>query len=220
MNITVESRQVVEKSTHITKTRALLEVAIVYALLEAALWSRGSAQIGWAIAMLLWVAYSSLRSHRSAAELGIGKAGLRQSLWIVPSAICLSAAMLAAAYVAGSLHGLTGARTPLWHSLLYLVWALVQEYLTMSFIFIRMEDTIRSSPAILVTAVLFSLAHIPNAVLISATLLMGLVFCWLFRRFRNIYALAVAHALFGLTLSVTLSPALTHNMRVGIAYWT
>ncbi len=169
--------------------------------------------------MLLWVAMSTRRSNRTAAELGVGKAGFWQSLWIVPFAIVLCGCMIYAASLAGTLHGLTGARTPLWHSFLYILWALVQEFLTMSFIFVRLEDAFEPTTAIFCAAALFCLAHIPNLVLMSATLLMSLVFCGAFWRFRNIYPLAIAHALFGLTLSVSLSTSVTHFMRVGIGYF-
>jgi membrane protease YdiL (CAAX protease family) len=66
---------------------------------------------------------------------------------------------------------------------------------------------------------LFCIAHIPNPVLMLATLGMGLFWAELFRRYRNIYPLSVAHAILGLSLSVTIPEPVTHHMRVGIAYW-
>jgi hypothetical protein len=216
---TVERTHIILQPTIQHRARALVEVAVAYGLLECALWSTRIWQVAWALAMLIWVAASTRCSHRTTAELGIGKAGFRESLWIVPLAILLSTGMISAAWIAGSLHSLHGARAPLWHSLLYIVWALVQEFLTLSFIFVRLEDAFGETRAIFFTAALFCLAHIPNLVLMAATLPMALGFCWFFRRFRNIYPLAIAHALLGLTLSMTLSSVVTHYMRVGIAYF-
>ena len=67
-------------------------------------------------------------------------------------------------------------------------------------------------------ALLFSAAHIPNPWLVPATLLGGLVFCELFRRYRNLYPLGAAHALLGLAIAEALSVVLLRHMRVGIGY--
>lgn len=216
---TFERAHVILQPTIQNRARALVEVAVAYLLLECALWSTHAWQFAWALATLGWVAASTRRSQRTTTELGTGREGLRQSLWIVPLAMLLSASMIYAASLAGTLHSLHSAKTPVWHSLLYIAWALVQEFLTMSFIFVRLEDAFGGKRAILFSAALFCLAHIPNPVLMAATLPMALSFSWFFRRFRNIYPLAIAHAILGLTLSMTLSSALTHYMRVGIAYF-
>lgn len=216
---TFEQAHLLPQSTVQDRARSLVEAGVAYAFLESALWSTHVWQFAWALAMLFWVTMSTRRSHRTAAELGVGSGGLRQSLWIVPAAMLLSACMISAASFVGSLHGLRGARTPLWHALLYVAWALVQEFLTMSFIFVRLEDAFEASTAIYCTAALFCLAHIPNPVLMVATLLMGLIFCWLFQRLRNIYPLAISHALLGLSLSVCLPSSITHFMHVGIAWF-
>lgn len=203
-----------------SNSRALLEVVTAYMLLEGALWTKGAAQLAWALLTLTWVGFCTWRSQRQPDELGIGKSGFLRSLWLVPLAALVCAGMLTVAYFSGSLHDLRGARAPFWHALLYLVWAFVQEYITMSFIFVRLEDRLGARMAILTTATLFCLAHVPNLILMVVTFILALLFCWFFYRFRNIYPVAIAHGLLGLTLSVTFSSAITHNMKVGIAYFT
>jgi hypothetical protein len=47
---------------------------------------------------------------------------------------------------------------------------------------------------------------------------MGLIFAELFRRYRNIYWLGLAHALLGIAVAVSVPDALHHQMRVGVAY--
>jgi hypothetical protein len=48
----------------------------------------------------------------------------------------------------------------------------------------------------------------------------GLVFCELFRRYRNIYLLGIVHAALGLTVAARLPDNLLHHMRVGIGFLT
>ena len=197
----------------------LVEVAVGFAAIEGALWSRKPAQFAWALVAFTAVALWTWRSSQSARELGVGKHCLADSLWIVPTAAVVCGIAILTAWFAGSLHGLLGARAPVWHALLYAVWALVQEFLMLSFIFVRFEETAGTNPAIVATGALFALAHIPNLLLIYVSLGMSLAFCWAFKRYRNIYPLAVAHAMLGITLSIILPNAVTHYMRVGISYY-
>lgn len=197
----------------------LVEVAIAFAILECALWSPKTTQLVFGLITLAWIGFCTWRSARGPRELGVSIHGLAASLWTVPLILALCGAALVAASMAGSLHGLMGARAPVWHALLYSIWALVQEFLTLSFIFVRLEDALGTNGGIVATAALFSLAHIPNLLLILVTVPMSLAACWVFSRYRNIYAVAVCHAILGLTISVTLPPALTHSMRVGISYY-
>lgn len=201
--------------------REALDVVIAFGLLEGGIWSVGTAQIAWAVALALWVAFAAVRSGRDRDQLGLGLRGFSASLWVIPASSAFAFFMMLLGSYAGTLHNLRGVHTPLWHSALYIAWALVQEFLTQSFIFVWLESVLADSRrAVFATAFLFCMAHIPNPVLLVATLPMGLFWAALFRRYRNIYALSVAHAILGLSLSVTIPEAVTHHMRVGIAYWT
>jgi membrane protease YdiL (CAAX protease family) len=66
--------------------------------------------------------------------------------------------------------------------------------------------------------VLFASAHIPNPVLVVATLAVGICFTQLFRRYRNIWGLGIAHGLLGLALTLSVPNDVHHHMRVGIGY--
>jgi membrane protease YdiL (CAAX protease family) len=74
--------------------------------------------------------------------------------------------------------------------------------------------------AALVTAVIFAVAHQPNPILVPVTLLWGLAACLLFLRYHNLYTLALAHAILGVTLTITVPGPVNHNMRVGLGYLT
>jgi membrane protease YdiL (CAAX protease family) len=210
-------------ATHQVQQRSplheLIEVGVAFGLVEGALWSTRPTQLIWVLLAALWVTVATLRSRRTAAELGITTAGLRSSLWVIPAAIAVCGLILLGAWQAGTLHVLTGTHKPLWHAALYAIWAFVQEFLALSFIYMRFEAALGSWRSLFWTALLFSLAHIPSPILMGATFLLGLAFTALFRRYRSIYPLGLAHALLGLTLAISTPPGITHNMRVGIAWW-
>jgi membrane protease YdiL (CAAX protease family) len=85
---------------------------------------------------------------------------------------------------------------------------------------VNLEDLLGDSQrALWCTTALFFLAHVPNPVLMAGTLAAALFFVSLFRRYRNIYPLGIAHALLGLSLAVTVPDAWLRHMRVGISYW-
>jgi hypothetical protein len=72
---------------------------------------------------------------------------------------------------------------------------------------------------VVAAAGLFSLAHLPNPVLTPITLLWGITACVLFLRYRNIYALGIAHGILGLCVAVIVPESIQHHMRVGIGYY-
>jgi hypothetical protein len=49
-------------------------------------------------------------------------------------------------------------------------------------------------------------------------LVWGLAACLLFLCYRNLYPLALAHAIFGITIAITVPGPVDHNMRVGLGY--
>jgi len=48
----------------------------------------------------------------------------------------------------------------------------------------------------------------------------GLLFCEMFRRYRNIFPLGLVHATLGLTIAASFPDSLLHHMRVGLGYLT
>ena len=64
----------------------------------------------------------------------------------------------------------------------------------------------------------FALAHLPNPILTPLTLIWGFAACLVFIRSRNVYPLAIAHAIFGICVAITIPASMLHNMRVGLGY--
>ena len=91
--------------------------------------------------------------------------------------------------------------------LAYLLWSLAQQFLLQDFFLARLQRLIRGEKAAaLAAAGFFAAAHLPNPVLTVATLLWGFLACLLFLRYRNLYTIAVAHAILGITVCA-------HNSR-------
>ena len=203
---------------HLSRRGALWEVVVGYGLLEAALWSEGELRWVWTAAVVLWIAGVTAYHRPTLRQLGLGWTGFVRSLWAVGLAAVVGAAMLLGARLAGTLHVYPLHRTLLAIAGGYLVWTLQQEFLLQSFFFLRLEQLLGSRKAVWAAAGLFALAHFPNPVLLPATLVAGLAFCELFRRYRNIYTLAVAQAILGMCLAAAVPDALHHHMHVGIGY--
>jgi membrane protease YdiL (CAAX protease family) len=101
----------------------------------------------------------------------------------------------------------------------YALWALVQEYVLLGFFFLRLLRLLENKKkAILLTAGLFTLAHLPNPVLMPLVFVWGLIASAVFLRWRNLYTLGMAHAILGICIAVTVPGRIDHNMRVGLGY--
>jgi len=197
----------------------LVEVFVAWALIEATIWNTGKTQsrLFWISALFI---IASTSAHRpQLKDLGLGLRGLRASLWVIPAAVVLSGAAVLLAWAAGTLHPLYGLIGVATHSTAYSVWAVFQQFILQSFFFLRFEKVVSNRAAVLLSAGLFCLAHIPNLVLVSVCLIAGWLACEVFRRNRNIYALGVAHAILGITIAVTVPDDIHRHMRVGIGYY-
>jgi membrane protease YdiL (CAAX protease family) len=196
------------------------EVVVGYILIEAALWTGGDLRWAWSMAAGVWIISLIVYRRQSLSELGLGWTEPLHSLWVIPAAALISGAMLFGGRLAGTLHPYVVNRHFFPAALGYLFWALQQEFMLQSFFFNRLERALGSSKAVWIAAGLFALAHVPNPVLVPATLLGGLVFCKLFQRYRNIYTLVVAQTILGICLAAAVPDTFHHHMRVGIGYLT
>lgn len=201
------------------KLAVLLELAVGYALITVTIWTANPTQriLFWISAA--WFFCSAVFAALRGEPLGLKRPPLRMTLATISLVILIGAGMAAIAALAGTLHGLFGIRAPLLHASGYLVWALVQQYIQQSFFFARIEQlTSNGLLAGFWTALLFSLAHLPNPVLVPVTFVGGWILTELFRRYRTLYPLAVAHGLIGLAIAISVPDSIHHHMRVGLGY--
>ncbi len=111
------------------------------------------------------------------------------------------------------------------------VWALVQQYVLQAFIFRRMKWLLVSGSAsteeqrrdtqwsILVTAMIFSLTHLPNLMLMLLTFLGALLWSWVYERAPNLFALGMSHAAISLMLMTSAPAWLLPSMSVGYKHF-
>jgi hypothetical protein len=160
--------------------------------------------------------------HRDTLRgLGLGGNALRAcAQWVLPLAVLLYLPML----FYGFQHHCLAFLRPTWQSLVLLLgygcWCAFQQYLTQSYFHNRLMLVIRNRHvSSAVVGIMFSATHIPNLILMVATLVTGFVFAEVFSRYRNIWPLALAQAVGGLLLAAVAPDSLIHHMRVGPGYF-
>lgn len=213
-------------SAELTKTykprstrRDLLELAVGYTLIMATIWTVNPAQRVLYWLAFAWIVATSWARHDGWTALGLGRKGLLQSLWVVGVALLLSAGAIFIAWRTHTLHNLHGSTPVLLHGWGYIVWSLMQQFLLQSYFLLRLLRLLPGKAApILAATGIFALAHLPNPILTPITLIWGAISCVLFLRYRNIYALGLAHGIMGLCVAITVPNSLHRHMRVGLGY--
>jgi len=204
-----------------SRLRNLLELLAGYGLVFAVIWTPMPAQrILYWLAVVCIVVFTILRRD-TLHSLGLAPTGALRSSWIVAGALALAALAVVIAKLLGTLHRLPRADSfPLNFRMGgYVVWAFLQEFLLQIFVLTRLMRLLpRRSMAIAAAALLFAAAHIPNPVLVVLTLVWGFIACPLFLRYRNLYALGLAHGILGICVAMTVPNAMHHHMRVGLGY--
>ena len=198
---------------------AWFQLIIVYVLMEHALWSSGLAYRNkWVFITAATVLLFVVVDRPSIQRLGLGlPSGLGAGLILAVSFAATIVLLFAVRGAGGQIPA-----NPTWPNLhlawQYVVWALVQEFMLQSFFFTRCEELFGSEAAVWTAATLFAAAHLPSPILTTFTLVGGLFFCEVFRRYRSIYPIGVVHAVLGLTIAMTMPDSVLHHMRVGIGY--
>ncbi|MGC1870751.1 MAG: CPBP family intramembrane glutamic endopeptidase [Acidobacteriaceae bacterium] len=201
------------------KRRDVMELTVGYGLILLVIWTPRPLQT-----VLYYVAIAALaamfwRSFESWAAMGLHTANFLRSLWIVGVAVLLAAI---ATLVAVRLHTLRVPGSPaVFFEKFggYIVWSFVQQILLLDFFLLRLLRVMpRRSYAVVATAGIFALAHLPSPILTTLTLVWGFAACLIFLRYRNLYPLAIAHAILGICIAITVPGPVSHNMRVGLGY--
>jgi hypothetical protein len=204
-----------------SKSRDLVEIAVGYILILLVIWTpRPWQRYLWMIAALAIVimVYASFDGLRA---MGLCLTNFVRSLWIVGVALLLAGA---AFLIAAKLHTLRLPPGPLAFVATYCayaIWSGVQQFLLQGFFLQRILRVIpNTTRAALAASLLFATAHLPSTTLTPMTLLWGFAACLLFLRYRTLYPLALAHAILGIAVAITIPGPVDHNMRVGLGYLT
>ena len=199
-----------------SRIRDWLEIAIVFALILIAVWTlQGRVNAFFSISAAACVVGFAIAGRWSVRELGLTRplAGAGY--------ILLAGALFCGVIALGGFPlRFVGApnSVPLSRSWEYVIWALQQEFILQGIFFVRLESLLGSRRAVPTAAGLFAIAHIPSPLLTFLAFCGGILFCELFRRWRNLYPLGIIHGALGLTIAASLPDHWLHHMRVGIGY--
>lgn len=99
--------------------------------------------------------------------------------------------------------------------LIYIAWAWLQQLFILGYVFRRLQQNgLGARGAILLTALAFSLFHLPNPGLVALTLPSALVWTWVYSRYHNLLSVVLCHAIVGYFFQEVLGM----NTRVGLNY--
>jgi membrane protease YdiL (CAAX protease family) len=184
-------------------------------LLELALWAPLPVGILFGIGALWYIAWQLWQAASNVRSLGLEFSGLMRESWLMGATLALAGAVLATAYFSGSLHRLWGLQHP-WYAVVgYVCWAFVQEFMLQCFCLRMLRALVSRVSALLLSGVVFAVAHLPNPSLTLVTFFAGIVFTAIYARKRNLYVVALIHAVLGLTLAVSAPDTWFHGLRVG-----
>lgn len=215
---TSDTRSTLQKQC---RRRDAMELAGVYGLILLVIWTPRPYQWAmWGVAALLILTLIG-QGYEGLAPMGFCKRNLCQSLWGVALAMALAVFSIWVAVRLHTLHLPTTMWSCIRHYGGYAVWAGLQQVLLQSFFLSRSLRLLsNATAAAALSACLFAIAHLPNPVLTAITLVAGLASCLFFLRYKNLWPLAIAHAILGISIAITIPGQLDHNMRVGISYLT
>jgi hypothetical protein len=196
-----------------------VELTICYGLIELVIWtSRHTQHLLFCIAFA-WILATTLVYRPDANTLGLRLSGLRSLLWITAGGVLFGGLLVGIGFELHTLHPLHGAGSLGLHMAGYLLWAFEQQFILQDYFLLRLPRILpNQSAAVIAAAVLFSTVHLPGLLLTAATLAWGIVSCTLFVRYRNLYALGLAHGILGLCVAISVPDAVTHHMMVGLGY--
>jgi hypothetical protein len=202
-----------------SKRRDLLELAFGYGLILLVIWTPRPWQRLFYCTATIFIACVAWASFSSAKAMGLRVTNFLRSLWIVGVALLMAAVAIAIAVRLHTLHPFQGPVALLKHYWVYALWAFLQQILLQDFFLRRLLRLIPSAgAAVLATATIFAVAHLPSPILTIVTFSLGLAACLHFLRYRNLYPLAISHAVLGITMAITLPSPIIRNMRVGLGY--
>ncbi|MHB1935992.1 MAG: CPBP family intramembrane glutamic endopeptidase [Acidobacteriaceae bacterium] len=201
------------------KRRNLVELCVGYGCILLVIWtSRPLQRLFYYVAIAVFLAIF-WRSFEGWRVMGLRTTNFLRSLWVVGLALLMGAIAVLLAIRFRTLHLPDGPLLFLKTYWGYTVWSFAQQILLLDFFLLRFLRLLSGrKSAVMATASLFALAHLPNPILTPLTLLWGMAACLLFLRYRNLYPLAIAHAVFGICIAITVPGPVSRNMRVGLGY--
>jgi membrane protease YdiL (CAAX protease family) len=198
-----------------SRAAIVLRLLFPIALIEVALWAPLPVGILCGVCALWYISWNLWRTADNAHSMGFDLRGVMRESWLLGTTLALALTILAAAYFSGSLHRLWGLQHPWYAALGYVCWAFVQEFMLQCFCLRMLRALVSRVSAWILSGAVFAVAHLPNPSLTFVTFFAGVAFTAIYARKRNLYVVALIHAVLGLTLAVSAPEAWFHELRVG-----
>lgn len=197
------------------RTAAYLEPLSVYFLIMAYIWDLRTAHHSAWIAILAGMVVSHRLRGENAAVLGFEMRRLRACF--VEFAPALGFVVFALLGTGLLFRSIRPVHLPwflaAWGA--YLPWGLFQQYVMNGYFLNRVERLVPPGRTPWVVALLFSGAHLPNWFLMGVALLTGYCCALIYRKYKNLYFLGLAHATIGALLLLVVPDSISHHMLVG-----
>ena len=202
------------------RRRDLLELSIGYGLILLVLWTPPPWQRRLYLVAAAFLIGASVRPGEGWRGLGLSTRNLLPSSLVPLIAVAVAGVSVAFSAHRGALHAPTTVGDFFHRFAGYIIWSFAQQFLLQDFFLLRFRRLLpgRTALAVGAAAGIFAAAHLPSPILTIFTLIWGLIASATFVRNRNLYPLAVAHAILGISVAVCLPGPVTHNMRVGLGY--
>jgi membrane protease YdiL (CAAX protease family) len=194
---------------------AILEPVSVFVMIMAYIWSlRYSHRLLW-LGILALMVLSHLAHRERARGLGFDATNFRECLReFGPALGFLGLALFGCGTLLHTTRPIRFEEAMLaWAG--YVPWGLFQQYVLNGYFFNRFSSVLSRRAAPLAAATLFSSAHTPNWFLMLVTLAAGYCCARVYRRYKNLYFLGIAHGTVGFLLFLVVPDSVTHHLVVG-----
>jgi uncharacterized protein len=178
---------------------------------------------------LAFILYSQFKRSENWSEIGFSCSHFGAALRLLFLPVILGClVLLAIGYVTNSIHRSTHFITNLF---IVPCWGVIQQYVLQGFLYRRIRFLcLGVSPhrftlaqriwlAILLTAGLFAMVHLPNIALTLLTLIAAIMWIGVYERAPNLWALGLSHGLLSLVLMHSLPLEYLHSMSVGYKHF-
>lgn len=193
----------------------IAEPISVFVLIMAYIWQLRYSHHGAWLAILAMMVVSHRLRGEEPATLGFDGRNLRDCLRdFAPAIAFLALTMLAVGIVLQTTRPIRFEQGLLaWAG--YLPWGLFQQYILNGYFLNRFDSVLSRRTAPMMSAALFSGAHLPNWFLMAVTLLLGYLCGCIYRRYNNLYFLGIAHGTVGFLLFLVVPDSISHHLTVG-----
>jgi hypothetical protein len=201
----------------------LAEVIVVFSLMLVYIWGIREFSVPITVAILGLALASNAVRGEGCRHVGFSSNNfVRGVRSLGPAVIGIAVLLLAGGAIEHTFRDVT-LRTAVAGFLLYCVWGLFQQYLLNGFFLNRMVEMaggIASHRLLLPLALVFSVIHAPNWFLMAVTLPAGYLSGFVYLRYRNLFVLALSHAVLGGLLYLVIPDSISHSLYVGPNYLT